>query len=191
LNLARDYGAVVADVLPGSAAARVGLLPGDLVLTLDDKPIENGRQLQVNLYRHVAGDVVELKIVRDGEILNVPVAMNERPHRLAQLPAGDPRENLVPRLGILGVTLDPMIAEMLPAMRVGSGVVVVSTVAGAIDAQDGGLTAGDIIYSVNRTPVSCVSELRKVLDTMKDGDPVVLQLERHGELVYLAFTVEQ
>jgi S1-C subfamily serine protease len=80
---------------------------------------------------------------------------------------------------------------MLPAMRVGSGVVVVSTVAGAIDAQDGGLTAGDIIYSVNRTPVSCVSELRKVLDTMKDGDPVVLQLERHGELVYLAFTVEQ
>jgi serine protease Do len=192
LNLARDYGAVIADVLPGSAAARVGLRPGDLVLTLDGKPIENGRQLLVNLYRHVVGDVVELKILRDEETLNVPVAMNERPDTLAQLPTStDPRENLVPRLGILGVNLDPLIAEMLPAMRVRSGVVVASTVAGAIDARDGGLTSGDIIFSVNRTPVRCVTELRAALDTLKDGDPVVLQLERHGELVYLAFTVEQ
>src|SRR5262249_11395246 len=120
-----------------------------------------------------------------------PVAMNERPHRLSQLPAVDPRENLVPRLGILGVTLDPVLAEMVPAVRVRSGVVVVATVAGAIDAQDGGLSSGDIVYSVNRTRVNCVSELRTAVDALKDGDPVVLQLERHGELVYLAFTVEQ
>jgi serine protease Do len=191
LNLARDYGAVISDVLPGSAAARVGLRPGDLVLTLDGKPIENGRQLQVNLYRHVVGDVVELEIFRDGQTLNVPVAMNERPDIMAQLPVStDPRENLIPRLGILGVNLDPQIARMLPAMRVRSGVVVASTVANAIDAQDGGLASGDIIYSVNRTPVRTISELRTTLDALKNGDAVVLQLERHGELIYLAFSVE-
>jgi serine protease Do len=191
LNLARDYGAVIADVLPGSAAARVGLRPGDLVLTVDDKPIENGRQLQVNLYRHVVGDVVALEILRDGQTLNVTVAMNERPEMLGQLPMStDPRENLVPRLGILGVNLDSQIARMLPATRVRSGVVVASTVANAIDAQDGGLDSGDIIYSVNRTPVRTISELRATLDALKNGDAVVLQLERHGELVFLAFTVE-
>jgi serine protease Do len=104
--------------------------------------------------------------------------------------SADPRENLVPRLGILGVNLDRRVAEMLPAMRVRSGVVVASTVANAIDSHDGGLASGDIIYSVNRTPVRTISELRAALDEMKDGDAVVLQLERRGELVYLAYTVE-
>ena len=56
-----------------------GCDPGDLVLTLDGKPMENGRQLQVSLYRRVVGDVVTLEILRDGQTLKVPVAMAERP----------------------------------------------------------------------------------------------------------------
>jgi serine protease Do len=191
LNLARDYGVVVADALPGSPAARVGLRPGDVVLTLDGKPMENGRQLQVGLYRHLIGDVVTLEILRDGQTLEVPVAMRERQDPFGDLAAQtDPRENLVPRLGILGVDLDQQLAGTLPAMRVRSGVVVASTVDGAIDAREGGLAAGDIITVVNRTPVHGVAELRAVLDKLSAGDSVVLQLERHGELMYLAFTVE-
>ena len=79
---------------------------------------------------------------------------------------------------------------MLPVLRVTSGVVVASTVAGALDALDGGLAAGDVIYAVNRTQVMGLTHLRAVLDGLKTGDPVVLQLERRGELMYLAFTVE-
>ena len=191
LNLARDYGVVIADVLPGTAAARVGLKPGDLVLSLDGKKMENGRQLQVGLYRRLVGDVVTLEILREGQTLSVPVAMTERRDPFAGLSApADPRENLVSQLGILGVNLDPKIGEMLPAVRVRSGVVVASTVAGVIDARDGGLAAGDIIYSVNRTPVAGLTELHSVLDKVKTGDSIVLQLERHGELMYLAFSAE-
>ena len=117
--------------------------------------------------------------------------MTERGDPLAGLSASiDPRQNLVPRLGILGVDSGPRIAEMLPVVRVRSGVVVASTVAGAIDSREGGLAAGDVVYAVNRTPVAGLSELRAALDALKPGDPVVLQLERRGELMYLAFTVE-
>src|SRR5262249_10138248 len=117
--------------------------------------------------------------------------MTERKDPLADLTAAtDPRGNLVARLGILGVNLDARIAEVLPALRVRSGVVVASTVNGAIDAQDGGLAPGDIIYSLNRTKVAALDELRAMLDALKAGDPVVLQLERRGELMYLAFTLE-
>ena len=63
-------------------------------------------------------------------------------------------------------------------------------VAGAIDYRDGQLAVADVIYAVNRTPVSGLAELRSVLDALKEGDPVVLQLERDGELMYLAFTLE-
>ena len=57
----------------------------------------------------------------------------------------DPRANLVPRFGILGLTLDLRIASMLPPQRLGGGVIVVSTVAGAIDSREGGLPPGDVI----------------------------------------------
>jgi serine protease Do len=191
LNLPRDYGVVVSDALPGSPAERVGLRPGDMVLTIDGKPVENGRQFQIRLYPRLVGDVVELGILRDGQTLAVPVAMTERRDSFEGLIASlDPHDNVVPALSILGVSLNPQIAEGLPALRVRSGVLVASTVANAIDARDGGLAAGDIIFAVNRKPVRGLAELRAMLEALKAGDPVVLQLERHGVLMFLAFTME-
>jgi serine protease Do len=191
LNLARDHGVVLADVTPGSAAAVAGLRPGDLVVALDGKPMENGRQLQVNLYRRLVGELVSLEFLRDGQLMKVSVAVTERRDALATLSiSSDPRQNLVPRLGVLGVDLDEQVAAMLPVLRVPSGVVVASTVAGGLDAREGGLAVGDVIYAVNRKPIMGLTDLRAALDGLKAGDAVVLQLERRGQLMYLAFTVE-
>jgi serine protease Do len=191
LELPRDHGVVLADVVPGSPAARAGLRPGDIVATLDGKEMENGRQLQVGLYRRLVGDVVTLEVVRGTATTKVPVAMAERQDPFADLSDQiDPRLNLVPRLGVLGVNVDQRIAALLPALRVRSGVVVASTVSGAIDARDGGLAPGDVVHAINRTPVTSLADLRNALDRLGPGDPVVLQLERGGELMYLAFTVE-
>jgi serine protease Do len=189
LKLPRDHGVIVADVRPGSPAARVGVRPGDIVVSLDGKPMENGRQLQVSLYRRLVGQVVTLELMRDSQTLTVPVAMSERVELFDSVPL-DPRENLVDRLGILAVDLDKEIMEMLSILRVRSGVVVVSTVAGAIEAREGGLAAGDVILAVNGTPVTRLSDLRSTMGSFKTGDPVVLQLQRNGELMFLAFIVE-
>jgi serine protease Do len=191
LGLPSDQGVVLADVMPGSPAEKAGLAPGDMVVALDGKPMENGRQLQINLYRRLIGDVVTLDVIRDGKPMKAFVAMTERDDPFARLSdAGDPRENLVPRLGILAVSLDKRIAQILQVQRVQSGVVVASSVVGGIDAREGGLAVGDIVYAVNRKPISTVAELRSIIDSFKPGDPVVLHLERRGALLFLAFTVD-
>jgi len=191
LGLPRDEGVILADVLPGSPAARAGLQPGDLVLALDGKPMENGRQLQITLYRRFVGDAVLVEILRGTETLKVRVPIAERLDPLTGLPGSiDPRQNLVPRLGILALSLNRTIAEMLPGLRTHSGVVVASTVVGAIDARDGGLAPGDVICAVNRKQVAALGDLRVAIDQLKAGEAVVLQLERVGQLMYLAFTVD-
>jgi serine protease Do len=191
LGLPRESGVVLADVLPGSPAARAGLRPGDLVATLDGKPMENGRHLLVNVYRHAPGDLISLEIVRDGQPQTLSVSVAERRDPLDGLSASvDPRQNLLPRLSVLALDLDKRIAEMVPVVRVNSGVVVAATVAGALDAADGGLAVGDVIFAVNRTPVNGLAALRALVDKLKPGDSVVLHLERRGGLMFLAFTVD-
>jgi serine protease Do len=190
LALPRDRGVVLADVIPGSPADRAGLHAGDVVLSLDGKPMDNGRQLHVNLYRHVVGEVVTLEVLREGRGERFPVAVGER-RDLAGLADGvDPREHMVPRLGILGLNLTDQVRELLPTVRVGTGVIVASTVVGGIDSRDGGFAPGDVIYAVNRVPVGGLVHLRALLDNLPIGDPVVVQLQRRGELMYLAFMIE-
>ena len=104
--------------------------------------------------------------------------------------AVDAREHTVARLGILGLNLTDRIRQMLPEVRVATGVVVASTFAGATDSRDGGFAPGDVIYAVNRVPVSGLGDLRALLERLRSGDPVVVQVQRRGELMYLAFTLE-
>jgi serine protease Do len=191
LKLARDWGAVLADVVPGGPADRAGLSIGDLVVAVDGKPIENGRQFHVTLYRRSVGDVVRLEVLRDQQPKTVVVSVAERTDPLATITAlADPRENVVARLGILGVTLEPEVAALLPMLRAKSGVVVVSATAGAFDSESGGLQPGDVIHAVNGQWVTNLAALRKVLEALKAGDPVVLQIARAGELSYVGFVID-
>jgi serine protease Do len=190
LGLKREQGAVLADVAPGSPADRAGLSVGDLVLTLDGKPIENGRQLYVNLYRREVGDIVRLEVLRGEKPTTVTVRVAERADPLsAATLLSDPRENVVARLGILAATLDPKLAAGLP-LRSKSGVVVASAIASALDSDNGSLAPGDVIHAVNGQWISDLAALRAAVDGAKPGSAVVLQVERRGELMYLAFTVE-
>ena len=163
---------MLADVAPGSPADRAGLSVGDLVLTLDGKPIENGRQLHVNLYRRAVGEQVRLEVLRGDQPTTITVSMAERADPLsAAALVIDPRENIVSRLGILAATLDPKLADALP-LRAKAGVVVASASAGALDTDNGGLQPGDIIHAVNGQWIIDLPALRQAIDAAKPGAPI-------------------
>jgi serine protease Do len=55
---------------------------------------------------------------------------------------------------------------------------------------ESGLVPGDVIHSLNRTPIRSLADLRSAVREVKVGDSVVLQIERQGGLHYLAFDME-
>jgi serine protease Do len=118
LSLPRDWGVLVADVTPDGPADKSGLQPGDIVLSLDSKPMENARQLEVGLYRFPVGDKINLEVLRGDKRLTLDVAVTAKdddPQRFADLV--DPEKNLIPKLGILGVEIDRKLAPLLPDLR--------------------------------------------------------------------------
>jgi serine protease Do len=190
LSLPRDWGVLVADVTPDGPADKSGLQPGDIVLSLDSKPMENARQLEVGLYRFPVGDKINLEVLRGDKRLTLDVAVTAKdddPQRFADLV--DPEKNLIPKLGILGVEIDRKLAPLLPDLRKSYGIVVAARAAGS-EAMDADLRPGDVIYSINTEPTATVAALTTALAQIKSGDAVVLQLERDGQLMYVSFEME-
>lgn len=190
LGLPQDWGVLVADVTPDGPADSSGLKPGDIVLSLDSKPMENARQLEVNLWRFPVGDKVNLEVLRGANRLTMDVsvtAQDDDPQRFADMV--NPEKNLIPKLGILGVEIDRKLAPLLPDLRKQYGVVVAARAAGT-EGVDVDLRPGDVIYAINNQPTSTVAALTGALGQVKTGDAVVLQVERDGSLMYVAFEME-
>jgi serine protease Do len=185
LGLETDGGVVLGDVEPGGPADSAGLQIGDVVVTLDGKPMENGRQLGVNLYRHSPGDIVELEILRDGKRRKEFVAVQlredgeERFDRLVS-----PEKNLVPELGVFAVEIEKDVEAMLPPLRKSGGLVVAGRV-GSAPLSELPLAPGDVIFEVDGKSVSDLAGLRSAL--AKVGEVGLLQIQRGGVLSYVAF----
>ncbi len=189
LDLPRVGRVVIADVEPYSPAATAGLRIGDIILSLDRKAMENGRQFDVNLYSRSVGNHVILEIQR-GEIDKIiKVEIRERPNdpgRFADMVS--PERNLIPKLGILALDLDETISRMLPPLRVKTGVVVANR-ANLLYEQDE-LLPGDVIHFINNQEVHSLEDLKNFVDNLAAFDAVVVQVERRGQFKYISFEME-
>jgi serine protease Do len=191
LGLKRDWGVILSDVKPDSAAAAAGLQPGDVVVSVDDEEINNARDLSSAIVRHAGGDRLKMEVQRDGVSQSITVAVMDRHEQSDQLSELVTREtNLVRKLGVLALTLDEKVTPILPPLRKLEGVVVAATDAAYL-AHNPGLLPGDVIYSVNRANVASVEQLKTMLAALKPGHPSVLQVERLGQLIYVSFQTDE
>jgi serine protease Do len=191
LGITTDAAVVLSDVTPGGPAEKAGLRPGDLVLTLDGKRMENGRQFRINVYTRGAAERVALEVQRGENRMTVRVPVVERETELMQLSELVTPQNSVRTLGILALDLTPQIRQILPPLRLPHGVVVATVGAETPFSHQGRLQPGDVIYSVNGTQIASVEQLKSTMDALKANAPAVLQIEREGVLMYLAFRVEK
>jgi len=189
LGLQQDWGVVVNDVLPGSPAQDAGLMIGDVVLAMDGRTMENGRQLEVNLYGKPIGGTVTLDILRGRETIRRRVAVVERQDAGQEfIDLTSPERNLVPELGLLCITVDERVAPMLGRLRANGGVLVAAKEQAV--GPGAGFQPGDVIHMVNQTPVTTLEQLKAELAKFRPLDPVAVQIERRGLLQFIVFEME-
>ena len=188
LGLPVERGVILADVFPGGPAAKAGLRVGDLIETLDGKPMENARQFEVNLYLKDIGSTVTVGSVRDGQRSTTRITVVERPDpamMFAELP--DLERSLIRELGVVAVTLNEEMIRSLPPLRGAAGVLVVAE-SRDVTRGDSPLRSGDVIYAINTSRVASVDEVRALIAAIDPGESLVFQVQRQNRLLYLQGT---
>lgn len=187
LGLAQEWGVIVSDASLDGPASIAGLKVQDIIFAVDDHPIRGLPGFATALYLHSPQEMLKLDILRGSEKLSLKVSASQYGYERAPLAdVFEPEGSLVSRLGIFAMENKLSVSALMPSVRIATGVVVLGRII-EWNSVRADLRQGDIIFSINNTPITSVEDLRSAVATFKAGDPVVMQIERQGKLHYLAF----
>ncbi|HEX8691880.1 MAG TPA: trypsin-like peptidase domain-containing protein [Longimicrobium sp.] len=189
-KLERIEGVVAQDFPEGSAARRAGLEPGDVIVSVDGKPVERVGQFQRIIASYRPGDEVTLDLIRYGNRRRVKVTLSEAPTEpVATRVAGGP-ERGTPESesgSRLGVAVSPLTTEL--ARQLGydqTGGIVITDVQPYGPVGRLGVGEGTRILAVDGRPVPDVASFRRAVAGKGPGDIVSLQLQfRNGSRTIL------
>src|SRR4051812_26794459 len=132
LGLQKHYGVIVSDVTPGGPAATAGVLPGDVLVSVDGNSANDLPSVNYFFLLRDSADLVSLVVLRGkAERTFKMVALDEPQEMDRVITLADPSKNLVQALGIVGVELDEKTVAMTQGLRDPYGVVVAARSAGS------------------------------------------------------------
>jgi serine protease Do len=181
-DLARSFkmtqksGALVTEVSKGSPAEKSGLKKGDVITSLDGKPVTDVADLRNRVAMTAPGTKIEIVLVRDEKQQELTVQVEEQPADMSRLGNGQDQQ-LFQKLGMSLQDLTPELARQF-GYELDQGVLVAGVTPGSPAAM-ARIQVGSLIEEVNRQPVRNMQELQQVLEKT-DGNKDVLLLVRSG-----------
>ncbi len=168
-NLNVQRGAFVSEVLPNSGSAKAGVKSGDVIVSLNDKPLSSFAELRSRIATTEPGATVKLGILRDGKPLDLQVTLDKSTSSSASA------EMIAPALQ--GATLSD------GQLKDGTKGITLDSVEKSSPAAQAGLHENDVIIGVNRVRVQSIAEMRKVLETKPTV--IALQIVRGNDTLYI------
>jgi serine protease Do len=190
LGLTRDWGVIVADVVEEGPAERAGIRAQDIITSVDGNPTTSVPLLSMQLNTHRDPERVVLGVLRGSLESAVDVDVVHISTDVTRLSDSLHLElKSIDKLGILAVEIDEAIGPRLPSLRIRSGLIV----AARTEHWRGpalSIAPGDVIHAINGTTILSVDGLVSALRELEARQPIVLQVERDGRLMFVAFELD-
>ena len=178
-GISNRQGAVIVNVLPDTPAQKAGLQVGDVIVSVNGRPVQNASAVRNAIGLMQVGDRVTLEVVRKGLL-----GTKERLTVAAQL-AGEvattARSDELKNPRLSGATFENLPSDS-PAYGKVQGVMVREVERGS-RAWVNGLRPGDIILSVNQQPVSDLKEFFALVN--KEDSALLLHVLRGNVAAYM------
>ena len=188
-GLDRPHGALISKVMEGSPAEETGLQAGDVILSFNGSELPESGSLPPLVGSVDPGQVVSLKIVRDGKPIDFKVEMGELAQETvtAKTPTVEPRPAVE---GVLGLVVSSLSEEERQQLRVISGGVRVTRVLRG-PARDAGVQPGDVVLTLAGQEVDSPERFAEVAGRLTPGTTVPMLVSRTGAPSFLPLEVPQ
>lgn len=179
-------GVLVNEVYEHDPAHMAGILPGDIILSVDDSPVDSPNQLSRLVARVGPGDNAKILLLRDGKELTYLVPMAERQEKsvLASLPL----QKTEVTLGMDVQALTAALAEQFELQET-VGVLVTKVEPGGL-AHSEGIQEGDLINEVNRQTIRTVTQFSEAVGKVKPGQTVLLRIIRKARAFFIVIKTQ-
>ena len=174
-GLTRPDGALIAQVAPDSAAARAGLMAGDVVTAVNGESIGRSGDLSSRISLATPGETVRIAVWRDRAARELVVKLGRAEEGTRAL---DQKEREPP--GQLGLVLRALTRDEQAQANLQGGLLV-EGVGGA--AARAGILVGDVLLAINGVPLNSTDQLRNLMD--KKPKNVALLVLRNGERLFV------
>ncbi|ALB72160.1 serine endoprotease DegQ [Cronobacter muytjensii] len=168
-NLNTQRGAFVSEVLPNSGSAKAGIKAGDVIVSLNGRPLNSFAELRSRIATTEPGTKVKLGLLRNGKAQEVEVTLDKSTSSSASA------DIIAPALQ--GATLSD------GQLKDGTKGITIDNVEKGSAAAQAGLHKDDVIVGVNRERVSTIAEMRKLLASKPAI--IALHIVRGNDSLYL------
>ncbi len=158
-GIKNQKGAIVNSVLPDSPAEEAGLLPGDIITSINSKPVKAASDVKNHIGLLPVGEQVMFEVLRDGERMTMKAGVAASKELILSQRTLDKR--------LEGITLGD-IEEGHPYHSKIKGVIITEIQRGS-RGWSAGLRKGDIITSVNHNPVTDLRVFLQLVDDIKNA----------------------
>jgi serine protease Do len=177
-KLTSPNGALVAKIEPDSAAAQAGIKVGDVILKLNGTPIIDAGQLSARIGAATPGDKASLEVWRDGKAITLTATIGTATQSASASESADAPA------ARLGLSLRPLNQDERQQTGVAGGLVVEDAQGRAAEA---GIQPGDVVLSVDGTPVQSVAQMRKMVQ--EHGKQIALLIQRGDSRLFVPVTL--
>lgn len=184
-GLKKNNGALIVRVDPAGPAAKAGLQSGDIILKLNDRPIESSKELPVLVGSMKPGTLIKLVVWHKGAEKIMYVTLAELSQETPTQGQTGPLPGQGYQLGKLGLT----VTELTPSQRSQLGLrggLLVQKVQGP--AARAGLQHGDVIIGFNQIEITSAKQLDKALSTAQGN--IALLVRRMDSTLFVPLTIK-
>jgi len=181
-------GVLVNEVRPADGpAAKAGVKPDDIIVSVDGKPIKDGDDLVADISTRKVGSTVQLGILRNDSKKTLTVGIADRAKLFADngnqndenaTPAGAAAEAAAVE-SKLGIQIDNVPSQIASKLGIQGGVIVSNVRPGSF-ADDIGIPSGTVILEINRKPISDKSDFNSIVGGLKSGQDVAFKVRLQG-----------